>query len=1154
MGTTLDALGSGPGVRLGWSIAIEGYDTIVCDTEDTSAVVTAWGSTDWSQAIGGLVLSGNTWEQSIEPWATRVKPNRLTLKVQDWDGSDTFGTAVFKRAGGNATELTAEIDANDTGNISCVDNSAFASSGTIYIGTEAITYTSKPSSTAFGGTITRGNYMPFTTEAGNGLGRDHSFTSVAGGVYDRPVISDVPRLWLGRWIALYAHRIVGGVWDTVSDGSAQLVFAGRIAEIEDTEHGATLVHCADVLDTIRRTVLLHDQYTAKLSEGISLHEGVTFKAEEGYSTTFNYANDLEVKDSPSGSNEIASGVYTAEELASAISDWLLAEIQATRLDLDWSFQKRQFTDGPRMVLEVRGSGGGQFNATLFGPPDVMWFLGFEEDTEQATQSDPQAFSGIRVSGILNGTTWFRRKGNNAPARIGVAAQHRGLSRFTVAVEQAEGTWVDQRTDLPLRWQGWTSSGEEWGILSFGGSFFALARRDSATQYTIDARREVTVALGGSGLEDVGFIYDGEAGEIEIRQVMAFEKSFRAALLEFLASTGAGHNETSEGYDSLGAQLGAAIPWSLLGSSLDVDLESIDADTNGSTIMVIEKPTRLEELVASDLLIRGAYLVWKNGVVRCVQPVSPNQSLAVHAFTENNKAGSEKDAQRTSTQITSEFLVNVLKIAYNRASVLGGDEYRNIKIYKHAASISDHGESKPFTINARNSYGQFANTGQNVEQLASQLVDTTLPLYARPLGRFRRTIDFTFFENVAPGDLCTVTDNHARDPDTGARGLSGKPGMILSHRYSWGGDEGALFGEVDILFLPFDTAVPYSPTAHIDETATGAGYEADTDIDGNSASGKSRITFREHEYSRATPSEEDQDVSHFAVNDEVRIVQIDHTTKASPQTWTATIEAVDAADNQCQLDTNLAGFDTTGATLYVMHAQIYSNAQATQRSKAFQADDADFQIEDLRDAYGWGKMTSSIFTITDDDHYARENTYQDGDGAPLTTFTHTNAAIFCNQMIDYRAAVSLPIFIRDGLPLTGPTGADYEMRLVFPYYFGPGNLASPGGLQNPSIYRAFGARPLMATSNATDTVYCRVTLSLFPPAGDSDSVATFTPPYKQATFSTSSATYAYLTADEIEQVGAQNTGHGFITVEMAGESGHAATALIRGLTLWQKKRA
>src|SRR5690606_16540109 len=125
--------------------------------------------------------------------------------------NDTFGEFVNKRLSGAETEITSTVDrANFIINVASTEG--FADSGEIYIGNECLAYSSK-SSTTF--SITRrGKYSPMgCAESGFGGERfagHHRRSKDPNHVQLNPIVSQLPRTWLGKRAALYIHTWSGG--------------------------------------------------------------------------------------------------------------------------------------------------------------------------------------------------------------------------------------------------------------------------------------------------------------------------------------------------------------------------------------------------------------------------------------------------------------------------------------------------------------------------------------------------------------------------------------------------------------------------------------------------------------------------------------------------------------------------------------------------------------------------------------------------------------------------------------------------------------------------------------------------------------------------------------------------------------------------------
>ena len=133
------------------------------------------------------------------------------------------------------------------------------------------------------------------------------------------------------------------------------------------------------------------------------------------------------------------------------------------------------------------------------------------------------------------------------------------------------------------------------------------------------------------------------------------------------------------------------------------------------------------------------------------------------------------------------------------------------------SMYEHGSRDPVSISLRNTYGGITTSSASIDRLTDQLA-AQLRMFSQPLRMLRRTIALPYYEGMAPGDVVSITDSFARDPATGARGLTAKAGLVVSVEVDWGGsevDSGSIrqaLGQVDVLVFPRDRIFAYAPAA------------------------------------------------------------------------------------------------------------------------------------------------------------------------------------------------------------------------------------------------------------------------------------------------------------------------------------------------------
>jgi hypothetical protein len=1113
MGTTLTALQAQSGVRYQWVVAIEGYDYLLTDG-DPNLAIAAWSGTGWTQALGGLVVVGG-YEQNLDPWAQRFEVGQITFAVLDCDGADRFGIDTHATGSGNETALEASLDCNDT-TVTAVSVDVFAASGDIHIGTERISYSSRSTGadTFTVATDGRGKFAPFKadSEAEQRFARQHRVLNTMPSIATRHVITDAPRTWPGRIVGAWLHRVVGTTLDTRAQ--AQCTFAGKIVAVRDSPNGHTEIVCEDAKSMVRDAVMLRNQYTARAREGVYLVEGMVFKARDfindGSAEAF--ANELVVTTGASGANEIETGYHTLDSLETSLNAWLASEKAAARIRGVWTISTQSDNDRCVIRVELAAAGAGTVRSFTLGlPARVAYFLGFNSDLGDYLVETTE------VSQIGFSTT-ISFVGPDAPFRVLIGQRTEigggGIDQgYGLDVEQVTGEWAEQSAWLPASLKGgYVGVGETWGIVKIGSSILAMVEYASATSFSNVVFPYFLARFGssigaGEGPPNIG-LRVGEPGHISIQQVILLEGSPADILLRLFASTGtAGYNHAT--YDEFPSSLGAGIPWEILGDDFVNSVLALDDISVAQALLLfVDKPTKLEEMILGDLLLRRAHLVWKDQSLRFTSWSTPATGVAVHTFTEANKATPTgvKDSQRTATETTDEFLFNVVKIEYNRS--LDGSYQDTIEIIDQAA-IDKLGTSRPITIRARNTYAGFAAGGDVAESLAAS-VGAWLPYFSMPITRLRRTVDFSLWQDVAPGDLGTIADNFARDPATGARRLSGKPCLVIGTYFDPGGynPDGTkrdISGRVDLVIFDTDRFAAYAPCAQVDDTAGGAGYNA----------GTKTLTFYAHQHSETSES---VDVASFVATDAVTVVEIDPSNPAAPLSWNDVIVSVNAGTNTCVLTTGLAGFDT--AKKYRMISRYYTSATATQKAKCYQADDADSLIQDVAQPFDYGSLQVGAYTASaGTELFERHADLATGDGAPLDIGYERSVCRNLNILTNYKTACIAPS-MPNAAALAGG-GAGWHLLQVRPIYLGPQELLG--------LNRYLGLQPVFRSSSGA-SITLRATLSRHPPTGDSQTDVTISSPKTSATWTTSSSTLQTGAKTDLDISPIRADGYGFLIWE------------------------
>lgn len=1023
MSTTRDDLISREGFSYQWVLAIEGYEYIITDGP-TAAALTAWAATSWSSALGGLAINCD-FDQSLEAFDAFSSARSMTFSVMDCDDTDRFGIDVARPAFGAKTWLSAAIDANDT-TITVKDTTAFTSTGTIYIGTERIVYTGKTATTFTG--CTRGKYSAFNRDGvtTNEFGRAHSIPSWDFNVQIQPLVTQYPQTFIGRWVGLWMHRKRAGVLD--SKAEALLVYAGKISDIRDSGNGITSVACTDLLEVIKESTLHSDPLELRIREGIEVTSFDKLKISVHIDGTASAYMD----------GAFTPGVYTIDELVSEVNSFAAA-LPSTSATSAFSLAIVNTQGGWRVEASARNTTAGskQCSITLTSSKRVIQFLGLA-NFDNATSSAAEANFGAWVVGPFtsHATNLVYKVGDFEPLRVADSGIHSAYNNSLASnltscyFDSARGTFIDQADSLPQGVATVLQSTGQWGLWMMAGRLY-LGKYDEANSKVsnlepIKGFMETKETESAATFLAAGRLaYSAKPEDMFMRQIVVLEGNMRDLVVGLACGTSVpGYNHAT--YDRYGAALGAAIPYEPL-SSLYESLSRIDGATVGNgSIVVLEKPTTFKELFNADMIMRQAFLHWHNGSLRVARWAMPRAAKAVASLTESNKAGQSGDAQRTVTERTDRHMRNVIKIEYNR--VPGKDTYESSFQFVDAASVQNYGNERAVTIKARNSYGDYATTGDSVKSLAPNLL-SILPMFSRPRFECRRTIDHTLYEKLYPGAVVSVTDNFMRDPSTGARGIIARAAIVLRLRYDFGGWEyGAdaprgMFGEVDLLFFDSDETKALGSSAVVDTSFTTGYY-----VNGWDGSTTVRTVAREF-----AASDESVDHASIAVGDEVSIIEINPDDPASPLTWNGTVTY--STSQYIALDVVLTGFIV--GREYKIVPQGYSTSTAAQRAAYTYLADTTNLVDAARDAYTFGEDDDSRPTLAlasavayESGGKIAESGVADADGPPLDVATIDEMFRAVNHLCDARTAT-----IGNNLRAAGAASSVF----VMPIYFSAGTI-------------------------------------------------------------------------------------------------------------------
>lgn len=1070
-GSTLTAMQAG-NVSTKWVAAIEGYANLLTDG-DSSAVLVAWDDTEYNATLGGLYVRLSP-EQRISPWDPFANTGgSLTLQVV----TDQFGVDTHLKSGGNATQAKASIDCDDT-TISVNSAASFSSTGTIYVGTEAMTYTGKTSTTFTG--LTRGKYSPFLTDASLNFAHPHAITEDdPTSVPIPPVVSSTPRTWIGKWVGLWRHLYDQGNNLLNIKSDALLAFAGRITEVRDNPATMTTdVECQHVLEYIRDAVLGDNPWKATIEDGITVPVGMTWRASDFSAGSLRTADPLvAVSGTPANNYEIEAKRYTLSTLKRAVNLWLDTALDDGGLFGTYSFDLTTAADGTHGRLNYRLSTTGFFTMEL--PYTFNRAMG--------------SFGAAPTTFVNQDVTRQIGTANHTYHELSVGFALRSVGE-AADIENQFGTFFDQSDSAPdgllaLIPSGATGSdGVGICLLNDKRAVIITKSGDSLVSCT-----EFDPATGQRLPNALDIPWD-EPGDVQLRQIFVVRDTFKNILLRFLCSTGtAGFNSLDD--DVYPATYGLGIPFDLL-TEVEASLDRLNHADQEITV-IINRPKKFIDIVGGALKLRFAFLRWKSGKLEFYSWATPTTG---DVLEERNKASPEgnQDEQRSTSKLSNDWARNVIKIEFDRDFTVEGESaYKSHRTVINRTAIDDSGGKRQTeTISEATSYAtNFLGGSGSLDAVISDFV-AAVPLFTQAVRTTVRTIAPTMFEGLSVGDCVLVSDNFARDPSTGARGVAARPGIIVAHGYEPGGftpdsDKPAdMHGQVEVMFLDLLNVAPYVPAANL------SSYTGST------------ITCTERDYS--TPGES-VDATWMSAGRKIRIIERDPADPAAPLSWDRVVSSQSGDDIVLTVALSSPTYDA--AKFYRVIWDDYPDALAAQQAYAYQADDADYLIADARAPYQYTINTTlkdpeTVFDMSEttgaDIELPPTSSYGDGVGLDVGHVQALNR--LAANLYDYKTAASMPMLFRTAIQVLGDVTHEYQTVLVYPVFLGS------DGLPN-SIRRKLYVAPMWKSSTGS-SVNCRISLTKQLPTGATPASITLPEPSASVSFTTTSTSLTTSTAQGI----------------------------------------
>jgi hypothetical protein len=993
MATTEATLLAGTPSELAWTLVFDGYDLIYTTTSDTTGIATAYASTDWTTVKSGLQLIGQT-QQSIDPFQPQIKPDSITFRVLDVDG-----TLAQLLLGNPSTVISAPLqetaDPSDSTILAKPGTTGdFATSGTKYIGHEAFTHTSISSGLdqdTLGGTVVRGKYSLFGTDSGTRIGRRHVVaTGTKSNRVTCPEIRTVPNAWYNRLVGLVLHHPEPNgsgtrVWSTAtlpfSSANAQMIWSGRIKGWADAGDGWVEITCTSVHEMLRSSLWL-EPYKAELWDGIIVTDAnaVVHMGQEGTST-FGATTTLD------GSGTFSTGAYRYDEIVSLIQGRFTANqpngvLYGALGAQKWSIEVRETDQGPRVVMEVEPGSALAAGTKLFVglSKAILDILGFGFHHSQhgiLARKDGR----IEIPPVdSSARTLYRLIAPSAPkVFLNPSALVPG---HTVYVVRSEGTWQPQPT-IPA-----DSDSSAEGYIALGDRIFAATRSESVSVGGVNMEALTLVysmqpATGGTILQEGGFGVEAIEPVTTVRQIWRETGKAGELLLKLMLSTGtSAYNHAT--YDVYGDGFGIGIPCDM------VDVQSFESlDVQYELLLDSSEP--FGDVLEAVLGVWNRHTIFEDGRLRLTPPgFDAPYADDIITMDEDSKAG---PMDRSSVVYGTDGIINRIKLLYTTIHTAKRDGFIDIRRYDvpvlvaDQSSESDYGHRHELEIKARGVLDPTA--------WAQYVAYPALAYFSRPMGVIRRSISARMF-HLVPGDLVKITDDYLVDPTTGTRGVAGLACWVRSVMIDWA----AMKGQVELLFLPTHPASRYAlwaPSALVDHTADAGGYTNGF----HAASNIVQLVAKT--YGRSADS---NDVAYFDAGDKVQIVEISAET---PEESTATILSTDDANYRLTFTGAPSGTVTwDSAKRYIIEPRDFGNTVTAQQDDAFIADDAGEESTAL-DAEGPAKLWSGPYkglltrtgSIDYGTEFVRPGDSDAVDGEPLSSRKFYYLVKNLNNLLGYK---------------------------------------------------------------------------------------------------------------------------------------------------------
>jgi hypothetical protein len=377
------AVSGSAALRYRVSIDTSPYDAVTHDE------MTATGSLGVAARSNGLKLLGQKLVVNCDPIACTLNAGSLTIKFVD---IDRVWSTLFDREPPNITWLDANCNATDT-TITVASTAGFSSTGTIWIDSEAITYTGVTATTFTG--CTRGAYSDDADAA--------TYHYVTDGSRRRsPEVTDWPVSWEQRRVRLFRYEETD-----LASGDGTQCYLGTIStapSFDGKEWSVSVTSIAGILD---------QTLGADLSEAV-YPSGISYS--EAYPLRFGIRES-----STNGPGGSPAEVYLVGHFVDQNEF-----VEALQVAIDAA--QTAFSHQQRVVAIADGNAGWHMEfTTLPGALDRLW-MGISNGPTGTVSACDSSFGGIEGGpqnedgstevGVDSATRYYFWQGGIAPVAAG----------------------------------------------------------------------------------------------------------------------------------------------------------------------------------------------------------------------------------------------------------------------------------------------------------------------------------------------------------------------------------------------------------------------------------------------------------------------------------------------------------------------------------------------------------------------------------------------------------------------------------------------------------------------------------------------------------------------------------------------------------------